>query len=844
MKSRLQYIVRPCERSEAISSSVRDCVSRASFAMTNIGRCSLLVFLFSFLAFNTSFAQQTGVLRGKVIDASNKELLPGATVVLLSNITKGTVSDIEGNYSMVLDTGYSRFYCTYIGYVNDTFTAHITANAITEKNILIHPASKYLETVVVSSGKFDQKLEELTVSMEVIKPQLIESKNTMSIETVLEQVPGLTIIDNDPQIRGGSGFTFGVGSRVAIVMDGIPLLSGDAGRPEWNYIPVENIEQIEVIKGASSVLYGSSAINGVINIRTAYPTSTPKTTINYSLGMYSKPDSAVQDWYGKTAPIFSNLNFSHSEIIGKNLDFVVGGNLDMDQGYIAPPPPQLPIPTFAKTQIDTIYPFNKNDMMKQRGRLNFNLRYRSKRIPGLNFGINGNGMVNKTNMVLAWYDDGANLYRGYPGAVFLENQKIFNIDPFVKFSNGNGISHSLVTRIFHTDNQITNNQSNSGTMYYGEYQLQRVFKTFDFVFTGGLVGNLSTSHAQLYSSSGSPDNQIANTSAYIQVDKKMMKILNLSGGLRYEYFKMNNLPSTVAPIFRAGANLQVLKATYVRISYGQGFRYPTITERYISTTAGIFGVYPNPDLQPETSRNFEVGIKQGFKLWGLKGYLDVAGFYQRYKNTIEYLFGVWDPAPTVNFGFKFLNTGESQVEGADISMALTTPETNKKFGFTALIGYTYVVPISLTPDYVYGKDLSQLNGGAPLSYKTTSMDTTSNILKYRFKHMFKADGEFRIYNFTIGASYRYYSKMQNIDKAFETIETATAAIPWIEDIKVLDFWKNHKGYNLWDGRVGCNINKKTKVSLICTNIFNLEYSLRPLKIESPRTIAVQLLLKV
>ena len=110
--------------------------------------------------------------------------------------------------------------------------------------------------------------------------------------------------------------------------------------------------------------------------------------------------------------------------------------------------------------------------------------------------------------------------------------------------------------------------------------------------------------------------------------------------------------------------------------------------------------------------------------------------------------------------------------------------------------------------------------------------------------MMKADGEFRIYNFTIGASYRYYSKMQNIDKAFETIETATAAIPWIEDIKVLNFWKNHKGYNLWDGRVGCNVNKKTKVSLICTNIFNLEYSLRPLKIESPRTIAVQLLLKV
>ena len=169
--------------------------------------------------------------------------------------------------------------------------------------------TKILETVVVSSGKFEQKLNEMTVSMEVIKPQLITNKNTTSIETVLEQVPGLTIIDNDPQIRGGSGFTFGVGSRVAILVDGIPLLSGDAGRPEWSYIPVENIEQVEIIKGASSVLYGSSALNGVINIRTAYPRSKPKTSINYSAGVYSLPNAPAQNWYNKSTPGFSNLNF-------------------------------------------------------------------------------------------------------------------------------------------------------------------------------------------------------------------------------------------------------------------------------------------------------------------------------------------------------------------------------------------------------------------------------------------------------------------------------------------------------------------------------------------------------
>jgi len=800
------------------------------------------------LLFNQSFSQQTGVLRGKVKDASSKELLPGATFQLVNNLAKGTVTDIDGNYSMVLDTGYHQLVCNYIGYTPDTFKIHIQSNSITEKNINLKVVGKFLETIVVSSGKFDQKLEEMTVSMEVIKPSLINNKNTTSVETALEQVPGLTIIDNDPQIRGGSGFTFGVGSRVAIVVDGIPLLSGDAGRPEWSYIPVENIEQIEVIKGASSVLYGSSALSGVINVRSAYPRSKPKTVINYSVGNYSIPPAPAENWYNKSTPGFTNLNFLHSRIVKNNLDVVIGANINVDQGYIGPPPPAPYMPVDLQEALlitDSIPTFSNQDMLKVRGRMNFNIRYRSKKITGLNFGINGNGMLNKTNMVFAWYNDSLGLYKGYPGAVFLENQKIFNLDPFIKYNNGKGVSHSLTTRIFHTDNFITNNQSNTGTLYYGEYQLQRIFKDLDFTFTGGVVGSMATSYSQLYASSGTPNNTISNASGYLQVDKKFWQLLNISGGFRYEYFKMNSQQSVVAPIFRAGASLQVLKGTFVRASYGQGFRYPTITERFISTKAGLFGVFPNPDLKPETSKSFEVGLKQGFKIKNVMGYVDVAGFYQKYENTIEYLFGVWDPAVSL-VGFKFLNTGDSRVRGVDMSLVLSTSETNKKFGVTALLGYTYVEPVSLTPDSIYAttKSIQPGQAGQPLSYKNSSMDTTGNILKYRFKHMVKADLEFKLFTkFGVGASYRYYSKMQNIDKAFTEIEQLTHdASPYLAEIKAVDYWKKHDGFHVFDARVSYQLLEKQKLSLIASNLFNVDYSLRPLKIESPRTIAIQYVL--
>lgn len=234
-----------------------------------------------------SYAQQTGTLKGNVVDDDSKESLPGATIQLLKKLSKGTSTDVDGNYTLQLDSGSYKIICAFVGLLSDTFDIDISPGRTTELNIKLKPIAKMLETVVVSSGKFEQKLEELTVSMEVIKSDLIRNKNSTSIETALEQAPGVAIIDNDPQIRGGSGFTFGVGSRVAVVVDGIPLLSGDAGRPEWSYIPIENIEQVEIIKGASSVLYGSSALNGVINIRTAYPRSKPKTIVNYSAGQYS-----------------------------------------------------------------------------------------------------------------------------------------------------------------------------------------------------------------------------------------------------------------------------------------------------------------------------------------------------------------------------------------------------------------------------------------------------------------------------------------------------------------------------------------------------------------------------
>ena len=108
-------------------------------------------------------------------------------------------------------------------------------------------------------------------------PTLIENTNAPTVEGSIQKVPGVTLIDGQANIRGGAGYSYGAGTRVLLLVDDMPILTGDSGYPDWDAIPVENISQVEVIKGAASALYGSSAMNGIINIRTAYPSSEPKT---------------------------------------------------------------------------------------------------------------------------------------------------------------------------------------------------------------------------------------------------------------------------------------------------------------------------------------------------------------------------------------------------------------------------------------------------------------------------------------------------------------------------------------------------------------------------------------
>jgi len=801
-----------------------------------VKRKLLFLILLSFCAISL-IAQKTCTLKGLVTDYSNKERIIGATVYDVNDITGGVVTDVNGNYELHLTAGKHTIVCSLLSMAPDTAIINIDTNSVLTHNFSLHEQMTQMQTLVISAGRYEQKLEDITVSMDVLKPSLIENKNSTNIKQALDQAPGLNILDGEAQIRGGSGFDFGIGSRVAILIDGLPALPGDGGRIDWNFFPLENVEQIEIIKGASSVTNGSSALDGSINIRTAYPTDVPSTSVSVYSGVYDSPPVTGGKWWNGAAN-FSGTSFLHTEKVGQ-LDLVLGGMVLYDHGYIGPP---KDVNQTNKFGTDTAV--NPNTLGEKTGRFNFGLRYHPKNIPRLNFGLNGNFVQSSNVLSLIWQNDSTGLYRFYPNTLILQNQKIFYLDPFISYLSVGGFEHSIRARFYYTDNFITDNPSNITTVFYAEYQcIKKFYALGGLNVTGGLVLNQTHSHTdsldQLGISLPATTNYLQNYAGYVQLDKKFWDILNLSAGFRDENFIINNGKTDSKPVFRSGASLKLAEGTFLRCSYGQGYRYPSLTERYINSQFSSLSIFANPNLLPETSWNSEIGIKQGFKIGSFMGFLDAAAFWQQYQNTIELIYGQWGRYQVVPGvyntipGFEYLNTGPTRVKGIDISIE-GEGNITKDLKIDFLGGYTYTVPQALNPSLIFATDSSNTK----MSYNSTSSNTANNILKYRFQNIGKIDIELKYKTCFAGGDWVYYSFMQNIDEAFYTLSSTA-------DYGVAEYRTEHStGINVFNARIGKDLSKKLKAAFVMNNALNLSYSLRPLKIEPPRTFAIRVTWKV
>ena len=900
----------------------------------------------------TSESPHMTEVSGVVTDFQTREPLIGVTVCDKNDPSKGTVTDFDGHYTLLVDTKKPTMLSfSYVGYDTETRSVTSVTKVI---NVPLLQHNEVLDDVVVTAGRFEQRSTDVTVSMEVLKPQALRSQAPTDLSATLQTLPGVEIIDKQPSIRGGGGWTYSVGSRCQVLMDGMSILNPKTGEINWNNVPLENVGQVEVIKGASSVLYGSSALNGVINVRTQRPGLKPETKISGYVGIYDNYKDYA--YTGARLPLYYGAEASHARRVG---NFDVSGAISgfKDEGF-------------------------RQQSFNDRVRLGGNLTYHQPMEAGkyMTMGANVNYVANQYGDFFIWRSPKDPIHPS-PLTNMGRKEHNFNIDPFWNYDDADkGISHKLRARFYLTSDNLTTPSATMSTEELAKWAVQsfdlgKVKGKYD-EFKGYTDGGLSTTDALILTfqdvvipvmnedwlgavqsginlvqnglgytgtvaemqdavayamnllanndptrpeltyngyvdyqfakqwnsgvrlTTGVNWNHITNTAnitgthhtdnvaAYLQYDHRIADKLSLSAGMRLEYYRMDDHYKEaniqigkwlcpVRPVFRAGLNWEIYKAGFLRASFGQGYRNPSITEKFARKDIGGVGVYPNHDIKPESGFNAEIGYKQLYKFGPITGSLDVAAFYTEYRNMIEYQFGLFrnsdftminsmddviseaqkmiDDIKTtkslsnagIGIGAQFVNVNHARIYGCEVSTAGKV-DIQKEMGLRYSIGYTFTEPEDMDNAKRIEEEKTYTD---PLQMKNKSND--SKYLKYRNKHSFKTTIDYNYKWLSLGINMMYRSKMLAVDYIMvderekaepDLMDYARKFIFGYEDgVSLHDYWMEHnKGVFTMDLRASVRFKEHVEVQFLINNLLNTEYSYRPMALAAPRTFVCRM----
>ncbi|MFC0605541.1 TonB-dependent receptor plug domain-containing protein [Winogradskyella pulchriflava] len=178
------------------------------------------------------------------------------------------------------------------------FFATTTYGQETKITTLDSAKTENLEEIIVTATRTVRQLSSLPLPAQIISKKDIKRSNSIRLNDILNEQTGLVTI---PDFGGGEGIQLqGLDSQYTLILvDGVPLVGRSAGTLDISRVTVGNIRQIEVVKGASSSLYGSDALGGVINIITEQPKYGFKGHINYRTGAFNTNDLGTSIDYKK-----------------------------------------------------------------------------------------------------------------------------------------------------------------------------------------------------------------------------------------------------------------------------------------------------------------------------------------------------------------------------------------------------------------------------------------------------------------------------------------------------------------------------------------------------------------
>jgi iron complex outermembrane receptor protein/vitamin B12 transporter len=662
-------------------------------------RSAALSFVFSLIVFvlPAQAAEKSSVIRGLVTDPAGA-VVTGAKVELLrgSTVVAGSSTDSQGNFELSApQAGRYHLRTSAAGFAQqESAPFYVGAGKPVRVEVALHIGT-IAQQIVVSATGTETPDSRIGASVSVITDQ--ELANRLDLLEMLPQVPGVQLVQQAERGSLGSLFIRGGNSNASkVLLDGVPL-NEIGGTVHLGLVSTTGVEQLEVLRGPNSVLYGSDAMAGVMSITTRRgATPLPQLEYAFDAGNFSSLHHDVS-----LAGAFHRLDY-----LGEFSRFDTGNS--------------IPNSTFH----NGTFVANLGLAINPATELRLTGRYTTA----------ANGNPNAFEFFGIPDDSFQRDQDGYLGLTF-QNQTTSRWHNQVRYA---------ATRI----RRQAENPTPSGIPFDNGFGFGLNFLGLPVTIKGAngfsATGQAILDFGGVYPSTNSSTNK--SDSVYIQSDYSVNSHLLLLGGFRYENERGFSLISSVStPVHRGnfsyiaeaqgslgsrayatlGGSIEnnavfgvaavpraslayyairprsdgFFNGTKLKFNYGQGIKEPSIFEA-TESLAGFLSALPNGNqlisqfkigpISAERSRSYDFGFEQ--LAWHGRARLGETFFYNQFTNQIEFvpstalfLLGIPPAAVPPSIFGAFFNSGDTRALGAETEL-----EVRLGHGFAARAQYTYL----------------------------------------------------------------------------------------------------------------------------------------------------------
>lgn len=537
---------------------------------------------------------KTVKLTGKVVDVETGEAIPLSTI-WVKELGWGSVCDTEGKFK--IDVPVNRkatLTVRSVGY--ETREVDVAPGTISGLVVKLKKSLLNLDEVVITGTRTEKVISEAPVMTRVVSAEELQRNDYESMMDVLEyNIPGLRFnVDprgNNIQIQGLEN------SYILILVDGERLSQTPGGPIDFERLSTSNIKRIEILKGAASALYGSSAMGMVVNIIT----DSPKRSLEgWAKVRYSKFNDLQLD---------AGIGLAHKGFFSQTLF-----RRNSTDGYdLTPETPQS-------------YTMNPSHDMNIEEKVGWN-NERTKVMASASF----------------YWNEIKNPPKGESPTHYRSLNKTFRASLEHAFGEENKL-YAVYYGDFYTRKTVYDlidlADSTNATSHEQTVRLTDIYSPLKNVeIVGGVEWNWTRNYNKMQYGKEQTVRKVNDANVFVQVDWQILPELDLVGGFRYTHH------SVFGDAYTPKVNLMYAPGSFkFRAGYSRGFKAPGLTELYSDFNMGsVSHNIGNPDLKPEYSNYVSVSAEYTYN-----GRLSAS--VEGYQNTIKdkinsFIIDVEDPAP-------------------------------------------------------------------------------------------------------------------------------------------------------------------------------------------------------